>query len=211
MNNRIKRVIVFAGDSTTDAGKRNSTDGLGHGYVALVQNALKAFRPWEDVKVINAGVSGNTSRDLVTRYDADITACQPDIVFCMIGINDVWRRIDMSADEKDLVYEKEYTENLEKICKMTCGKSKLLLMTPFFMERNLHDEMRMLSDKYCAIVKSVGAKHSVPVIDVQAAFDEYMQYRPGITVSWDRVHPETIGAHIIARKVMEALNECFNA
>lgn len=207
----LQRTIVFAGDSTTDSHKKNTPDGMGQGYVSLVHNALIAFRPWEKNKIINAGVSGNTSRDLVARYATDVMDCRPDIVFCMIGINDVWRQIDMSADEKDLVYEKEYAENLEKICKMTCGKSKLFFMTPFFMERNPHDEMRILSDTYCAVMKSVGAKYSVPVVDMQAAFDEYMQHRPGISLSWDRVHPEPVGIHIIARKVWETLTEYLNA
>ena len=49
-------VIVFAGDSTTDAAKRNTSDGLGNGYVRLIRNALFAFHPENNFRVVNAGV-----------------------------------------------------------------------------------------------------------------------------------------------------------
>ena len=209
MDKKVYRTIVFAGDSTTDAGKNSSPDGSGSGYVSLIKNALAAFRPWETNKVVNAGVNGNTSRDLLRRYDADVLSFNPDIVFCMIGINDVWRQIDLSADEKDLVYPEEYAKNLKLICEKTCGGSKLIFMTPFFMERNRQDEMRMLTERYIEIMRDTAKKCNVPIIDVQAAFDEYMNYRSGITVSWDRVHPEAVGNQIIARKVWEALETIF--
>ena len=38
-------VIVFAGDSVTDADKANTYDRAGNGYVRLVRNYLRAFRP----------------------------------------------------------------------------------------------------------------------------------------------------------------------
>ena len=41
-------IIVFAGDSTTDADKNATGDGLGNGYVKLVRDALFAFRPSEN-------------------------------------------------------------------------------------------------------------------------------------------------------------------
>ena len=60
--------IAFAGDSTTDAGKLSTPDGLGCGYVKLVRDALFAFRSYENFRVVNAGIIGNTSADLLARW-----------------------------------------------------------------------------------------------------------------------------------------------
>lgn len=109
-----KDIIVFAGDSTTDANK--GEDGIGNGYVRLVRNALIAFRPNEEFTVINAGISGNKSADLLERWDRDVTAYDPDIVFCMIGINDVWRHFDYLDPSDRFVSAKVYEKNLEAIC-----------------------------------------------------------------------------------------------
>ena len=42
----------------------------------------------------------------------------------------------------------------------------------------------------------------IKVIDLQKVFDEYMQGRPGQSVSWDRVHPGSVGSMLIAREVL---------
>ena len=83
MNLRDKDTIVFAGDSVTDAEKLTTEDGLGRGYVKLVRDALIAFRPAEEYRVINAGVNGNTSRELLARWEKDVSEKKPDILFCM--------------------------------------------------------------------------------------------------------------------------------
>ncbi len=198
--------IVFAGDSTTDADKLNTDDRLGTGYVRFVQDELTAFYPQHIFKIINSGINGHTSRDLVNRWESDVTAHNPDITFCMIGINDVWRHFDYRGfpEEVDMPVA-EYEKNLTEIAQKAQGKSKLFFMTPFFMERNCEDEMRKLTDEYQGVMRKVAEKFSIPVIDIQAGFDEYMRYRPGQSISWDRVHPGTVGSHIIGKRVMHAL------
>ena len=86
--------IIFAGDSVTDTGRENALGdgdyGLGNGYVRLVNTFLTAYYPEYRYDLVNMGVSGNNSRQLLERWDRDITALDPDVVFCMIGINDVF-------------------------------------------------------------------------------------------------------------------------
>ena len=77
--------IVFAGDSVTDMGSQNPVgeglfDSVGNGYVREVENLLAACYPEVRVRVTNSGVSGNTSRDLLARFDRDVVALKPDWV-----------------------------------------------------------------------------------------------------------------------------------
>lgn len=199
-------VIVFAGDSTTDAGKCNTADGLGDGYVRLVRNALVAFRPENVYTVVNAGINGNKSADLLARWDADVTAQKPDIVFCMIGINDVWRHFDYIDSPDDFVSAEQYRKNLEKICEKAKGVSRFVFMLPFFMEANRSDDMRAMTDEFASVVMEVAQKYDRPVLDTQALFDKYMKSRSGQSISWDRVHPNQYGSMLLARAVLKELN-----
>lgn len=90
--------IVFAGDSVTDMGSAQPVgeglnDNAGRSYVRIIENMLSAFYPEMRVRVTNAGISGNTSRDLLERFERDVVALNPDWVSICIGINDVWRQL----------------------------------------------------------------------------------------------------------------------
>ena len=110
--------IVFAGDSVTDMGSVNPVgeglfDNLGHGYVRMFENFLTACYPQMNIRIPNSGISGNTSRDLLMRYERDVIALKPDWVSILIGINDVWRQFDTPAMKDMQVMPDEYYKNLE--------------------------------------------------------------------------------------------------
>lgn len=198
-------IIVFAGDSTTDADRCATADGLGNGYVKLVSDALYAFLPTENYRVVNAGVSGNTSLQLLERWERDVMSLTPDVVFCMIGINDVWRHFDRCEPLQKRISVQEYVENLSLICEKTKGIRVFCIIPPYFMERNRTDEMRVMTEEYAAAAREVAKKYRADVLDVQPAFDEYMLGRSGQTISWDRVHPGWIGSQLIMREIFRYL------
>lgn len=199
---------MFAGDSTTDADKLTTPDLLGHGYVRLVRDALAAFRP-EKFRVVNAGISGNTSAQLLERWERDVAAEKPDVLFCMIGINDVWRHFDSLDPALHLIPKEEYARNVDALCKRAKGVREVRFMTPYYMERSREDEMRKMTEEYAAVMREAAADNGIKVIDLQAEFDAYLKYRSGQTIGWDRVHPGPIGSMIIARAVMRELQSEF--
>ena len=55
--------IVFAGDSVTDMGSTNPVgeamfDGLGNGYVRILDSMFSAYYPELNIRVVNSGISG---------------------------------------------------------------------------------------------------------------------------------------------------------
>ena len=91
--------IVFAGDSVTDMGSVNPVgeglyDNLGHSYVRVIENLLSAVYPEIRIRITNSGISGNTSRDLLARWERDVRQLNPQWVSILIGFNDVWRQFD---------------------------------------------------------------------------------------------------------------------
>ena len=200
--------IVFAGDSVTDMGSAcpvgdQGGENLGRSYVRIIDNMLAAWYPERIIAILNAGISGNTSRDLHARWDRDILGCSPMWVSICIGINDVWRQFDSPMRPDWAVFPKEYEKNLNVIADKTTVP--MLWITPFFIEPNRQDLMRKRVDEYRGIFKSVAKDRGYNVVDVQEIFDEYLQKRYSAYLSWDRVHPGRIGGYLIAKAVVKAL------
>lgn len=202
--------IVFAGDSTTDADKLATPDRLGTGYVRLVHDALVAFHPQGRYCIVNAGISGNTSAQLLERWERDVLQEKPDILFCMIGINDVWRQFDSYDALPPAFSEDAYEQHLTAMCERAADVRTLILMPPFFMERSRSDEMRVMTERYAARMRAVAHKTGRELLELQPAFDAYMKARSGLSVSWDRVHPGRIGSMLIAREVYARLAKEFS-
>ena len=202
--------ILFAGDSTTDAGRDRPVgfgkNGIADGYVRCVNSLLAATYPELNFQIYNQGNSGHTSRDMRGIWQEQVLNLQPDWVSVLIGINDVWRQFDMPGYPQFHVMPEEYEENLEWVIKETLPKVKgMILMTPFFIEPLKEDQMRKRTDEYSNIVKKLAQKYQTVFVDLQAAFDEYLKHRYSCSLTGDRVHPDNISCMIIAREFLRAV------
>jgi len=202
---------VFAGDSVTDAGSTQPVgeamfEGLGNGYVRVIDNMLAAYYPKIRIRVTNAGISGNKSRDLLQRFEKDVIDLNPDWVSICIGVNDVWRQFDLPAIPESWVLPDEYEKNVERMILSIKDKVKgIFILTPFYIEPNKEDMMRARIDEYVEICKNLAKKHNCKLINFQKMFDEYCSIRHSSYIAWDRVHPNKVGATLMAR---EFLKEC---
>lgn len=203
--------IVFAGDSVTDMGSTNPVgeglfEGLGKSYVRVIENMLVSWYPELNIRVTNSGISGNTSRDLLNRFERDVLALKPNWVSICIGINDVWRQFDCPAIPECAVQPAEYRENLEKMLAALQGTVKgIFLLTPYYMEPNREDPMRKKMDEYCAICRELAEKYGCVLVDFQALYERFLQHRHSTCIAWDRVHPNQMGATLMAK---EFLSHC---
>jgi lysophospholipase L1-like esterase len=207
--------LLFIGDSITDANREPmgepapwGTAGLGRGYVSLVESWLIATRPRDRIRVFNRGTSGNTVRDLAARWQPDLLDVKADTVVIMIGINDVWRQFDTPLRTETHVLPDEYERTLETLVLRTlpalAAPSRLILATPYFIEPNRADPMRVRMDEYGAIVRRLAAKHGAAFVDTQAAFDAVTDHLHPMALAWDRVHPQPAGCMILARAFLAA-------
>ena len=197
--------IVFAGDSVTDMESAQPVgeglfDNVGRSYVRIIENMLSAIYPEVHVRVTNAGIGGNTSRDLLARFDRDVVQLNPDWVSICIGINDVWRQFDTPAMPDYAVFPEEYEQNLEKMIAMIPQSVKgVFILSPYYMEPNREDVMRARMDEYVAICKKLAEKYGFRFVDFQALYEDYCKIRHSSYIAWDRVHPNQVGATLMAR------------
>lgn len=202
--------IVFAGDSITDCNRlRPAGEGdlpanpYGNGYVALTFAYLRSKYPDLRLRIINQGISGDRSIDLLRRYD-DILALAPDWIIIMIGVNDVWRHFDCPDIKERHVSLTVYEKNLEEmIAKNKERNIGTILLSPFVIEANREDPLRRMLDEYREALHQLARKHDLHYVDIQAAYDGLLREITSYEISRDRVHPNIVGHMLIMRAFIE--------
>ena len=203
--------IVFAGDSITDMNSMRPVgeamnENLGTGYVRFFESLLSAVSPELKIRVTNSGIGANSSRDLLARWQRDVVDLHPDWVSILIGVNDVWRQFDCPAMPERHISPEEYESNLEAMILAVRNTVKgIFLMTPYYMETNRKDSMRVRLEQYAEVCKKLAQKHQCILVDLQKMFDRYFQYRHPTYIAWDGVHPNQVGAALIAQELLKKL------
>ncbi len=175
----------------------------------------------EKSTVINAGIGGNNSRNLLKRLDKDVLAHRPQLVVLMVGSNDV-------LNSRNSVPLDEYRKNLEKLIgRITRGGTKLVLMTippchePYLLERHPADFYEPDGpggriQKANRIIRQAAKKHKIPLVDVHEIFSakgnigempESLLRNKANSNSADGVHPTPEGYRTIAAAIHRAIRK----
>ncbi len=209
--------VIFLGDSVTDCGREPGDNGegplgsnaYGGGYPRFFSSLYKVMHPERQVRFINKGIGGNQTRHVLARLQKDVLDYHPDVVTLCIGINDVWRLFDRPQIPGDGVDAEEYRANMVSIIESILKETdRLVLLTPYLIDRSPYEPMRLKMIEYGNICKELGEKYSLPVIDLQALFEGLME--KGATsydLAGDRVHPHSTGHMAITLKLMEVFEE----
>lgn len=206
----IMKKILFFGDSITDCDRDyqariGTEEQLGLGYVRYI--ATKLFLEYgEDYQVINQGINGHRVTDLLDRLDRDVLPYKPDIVYIMIGINDVWCHFNSYTQSINQVDPKMFQRVYGTMIKELKAQGiEVILGTPFFLEPNKKDAMRQMMDNYGDIVNNLGNQYDCLVVDVQAVFDRFLKTFNSYAISWDRVHLNYRGNTLLGKAIYEHL------
>ncbi|TVY04377.1 SGNH/GDSL hydrolase family protein [Cohnella terricola] len=208
--------LLFIGDSITDCERaRPIGEGLfgalGKGYVSMVDAFLTAVYPELGIRVVNVGTSGNNVVNLRDRWQEDVLDQKPDWLSVMIGTNDVWRQFDTPFIKDWHVYPEEYETTLRALVERTKPLvGNIVLMTPFFLESNEQDAMRIRMDEYGAIVKKIAQEYGALFVDTQVAYNVVLKDLYSATLAWDRVHPTPAGHVVLARAFLNAIGFDWN-
>jgi lysophospholipase L1-like esterase len=204
--------IVAFGDSTTAV--RGSTKV----YATLLQEELR------NVRVINAGVGGNTTEMARKRFEKDVLSHQPRIAILQFGINDsavdVWKtppvtepRVTLERYEANL---RHFVQTLKskntRVVVMTSNplrwtpKLKEMYGKPPYQPEN-PDGFNAPLARYCEAARRVAREEGAELLDIQQAFVEQAQ-KKGVTVDTflsDGMHPNDAGHRIEADLLSERI------
>lgn len=202
------KTILLSGDSVTDCGRAypygDYVSGLGGGYAQNLHTLITATYPEKRLRLVNAGIGGEMSRDVRKRWENDLEAVRPDYATLLIGVNDVWRHFDTYMTPSRAVSEAEYEENLRFIAADAVKKlESFTLIAPFLFETNKHDAFFAAVLRYAKICERVAADVGCDFINPQKDIDRALRSLNNTALSPDRVHPNAVAHMIVARAILK--------
>jgi lysophospholipase L1-like esterase len=195
-------VILFQGDSITDAGRKkevtapNDTKALGTGYAAMIAGPILLAHGELGLQCHNRGISGNKIPDLAARWDTDVIALKPDVLSIMIGVNDLWHTFAFGNKYKATIddYETGYRALIERTLKEVPGV-RIVICEPFTTRTS--DDFKPLA-QFRAVSKKLAEEKQLTFVPFQALFDEAVKAAPAEFWLWDGIHPSVSGHAIMA-------------
>ncbi len=213
----MSKVILFQGDSITDAGRdRNGGGNLGYGYATMVTGALSAEYPY-DYTFYNRGISGNRVVDVYARIKDDIINLKPDYMSLLIGVNDVWHEYACQNGVDAEKFEKIYNMLLDEI-RTALPNIKIMLLEPFVLPGSATENTPETPDRWeyfrkevdlrRAVVARIAQQRNLPFVPLQELLTKVNADAPEMGY-WlrDGVHPSAAGHELIKREWLKAFEQ----
>ncbi len=205
-------IVLFQGDSITDAGRNRRGEGnandaraMGNGYALLAGAHLLAQYCAADLKVYNRGISGNKVFQLAERWDKDCIALKPDVVSILIGVNDIWHKLNGQYDGTVEIYQRDYRALLERTKRELPGV-KLVVCEPFVLRCGaVNDNWFPEFDSYRAAARQIATDFGTVFVPFQTMFDEAVKTTAPDYWAADGVHPTMAGASLMAQTWLDTV------
>jgi lysophospholipase L1-like esterase len=205
-------VILFQGDSITDAGRNkddssfNSPRALGSGYAMLTSAALLEKYASLNLKIYNKGISGNKVFQLAERWDKDCLELKPDVLSILIGVNDIWHKLNGQYNGTVDVYRKDFIALLERT-KKALPNVKLIICEPYAVPgvKAVDDKWYPEFYDYQNAARDIADQFGATFIPFQKVYDEAQKRAPGVYWTGDGVHASFPGAQLMAQAWLKAV------
>jgi len=206
-------VILFQGDSITDAGRSktetrfNHPGALGSGYAFLASASLMGSHPEKSLKIYNKGISGNKVYQLADRWERDTIAIQPDVLSILIGVNDFWHMMNGSYKGTLETYRNDY-RSLLSLTKEKLPDVQLIIGEPFALKgTSVKPDWFPLFHDYRSVAREIANEFNATFIPYQQIFDKALELAPVSYWVPDGVHPSIAGAQLMADAVTQAFRK----
>ena len=206
---RVDRLPFEAGTTVVGLGD-NITDDL-QSWFEILRNLVEERRPQDGIRFVNAGISGDTTSQIISRFLGDVVQQGPAWIISMMGTNDVRRHGEDPT--KILVSHDETEANLHMIRNFAeeQTRAKRIWMTPtpvmedriaaspFFATQQLmwrNEDLEEIAD----IVRG----NDDPVVDLQDVIRDPVD--PELLLP-DGLNPSLEGQRTIAAALVDRLAE----
>ncbi len=174
-------LVIFLGDSLT-AGYGLSAE---QAYPALIEAYLN--ETGQQVRVVNAGISGDTTAGGLARLDW-LLRQQPDILVVCLGANDGLRGVPLDSSEV----------NLRSIVEQAQAQDIQVLLAGMLIPPNYGPDY---AERFAAIYPRLAKEFDVPLIPFLL---EGVAAHPELNLP-DGIHPTAEGQRIVAETVLPFL------
>jgi lysophospholipase L1-like esterase len=201
------QTVLFQGDSITDAGRdrrsqnrANHTRAMGSGYAMLLGCELLRDHAQLGLKVFNRGISGNKVPDLDARWQEDCLDLKPAVLSILIGVNDIWHKLNGRYDGTVEDYETGFAALLQRT-RQALPQVTIVVCEPFVLRCGaVNDGWFPEFDQRRAAAKRVAEAADTVWVPFQTMFDEAVGAgtKPEYWAR-DGVHPSMAGHSLMAQ------------
>lgn len=199
-------IIVFLGDSITDAGRKASPNQLGNGYVHIFSENLEVSdRTWI---VVNRGADGASTEQVAEKLRSDCISLHPDYVSILAGINNIGLIVNSEASEQDKLYMLEdairaYHEMLFDLSRETVAE--IITLEPFIFPLNgMYEDWVPWQQKMSKNIQKLARNYGAHFVPVQEPLDKKIAELGYDAITTDGIHLTPKGHAILADLVKNA-------
>ncbi|MCE7737122.1 MAG: SGNH/GDSL hydrolase family protein [Candidatus Heimdallarchaeota archaeon] len=184
--------MIFVGDSITEG-------SIGTGYISK----LPLYgNPWNssEVHLVNSGVNGRSMRyyyqyqEGVNKYILDL---DPDVVFVYLGLN------DLNNGDVDS-FKTHYEWLLQSILDNSKSRLQEIFLIQFSWAGNMPANAYIQAPEYNLVIAELATKYDLRIIDLWEITETHHEYFV------DGVHPNDLGANVIASKLHNETKDEIN-
>jgi len=147
---------------------------------------------YSGVRVLNAGVSGNTAGDGLRRIRKDVLDHDPDLVLVAFGLNDMKNGVSVSQFQEDLA---------AIILEISAIGAQPVLLTTTRLQQGASMLARLNPAPFNDSIKTLAEDKGVPLIDVN---DEFKGFNTSEFLM-DAAHPNAEGYRALADIIRQGL------
>ena len=191
-------MYVALGDSTVE-GVGASRPELN--YVGRLHTRLREIYP--NARMVNLGVGGATSVDVLARQLDRAVALMPDLVTMSVGPNDITERVPLA----------DYTRNVDTILGRLVADTPAVLVvnllpdlavTPRFRGHDAEALVGQRSIEFNVALTRLAKRHGIHLVDLYEASRREVPNRPEL-MAGDGYHPSDLGYARWAELMWEAV------
>lgn len=219
--------IVCFGDSTTDDDFNPQED-----YISYYRNQ-KVYSQWlqeavpgilgREVKVINSGISGDTTFDAKLRFKNDVLRYNPDLVIIQFGVNDQCIRHDYGLSQAIVNLDAYCYNTMFFVSRCMLAGASVILMTPglllwndvfrsrFFKKPYDHSDRYGINKNlklYAEKIRAIAERENLPLVDIFQKQYEYDQQEGCQLEDFlsDGLHPNNMAHEFISKAIIEKID-----
>ena len=199
-------IIVFLGDSITDAGRKDSPNQLGYGYVNIFADSLK--ESGTDWNIVNRGVDGYITERVARALYSDCISLHPDYVSILVGINDIGMIVRSQVSWQDKLYLLEdsirsYHEMLFDLSRET--EAKVITLVPFvFLKEDTYPEWVRWQKKMSKNILKLARNYGARFIPTQEPLNQKIEEYGYSAITTDGIHLTLLGHQALAGIIQDS-------
>jgi lysophospholipase L1-like esterase len=179
-----QKTVVCFGDSITYG-------QIGASYLSVLRERLPP-----EIRLVNAGVNGDTTLNMLHRVERDVAPHHPDLVIVLAGLNDIgsaygepgMRRYYQLMKRPGIAITPQRFIGIYRrlIARLRLHTSRVALCTPTLLGEWRQAPFQPQVDAYSVIIRGLAHQHNLDVIDLRLAFDTVITAdpRPGPAYQW---------------------------